>query len=82
MRGCNFGSLLALAALVAPAIAVDPFFVQLGAQSWLIGNEIWNLTQGPTYGVKLWYKGRDCVGRASGHYASACTSICNYPMSA
>ncbi|KAI1198264.1 rhamnogalacturonate lyase [Nemania serpens] len=47
-----------------------PFLNQVDSQTWVIGNELWNLTQGPKYGVKLFYKGHDCVGDAVGHYAS------------
>jgi hypothetical protein len=28
------------------------------------------MTQGPKYGVKLYYKDHDCVGNAVGHYVS------------
>ncbi|KAI3318893.1 rhamnogalacturonate lyase [Xylariaceae sp. AK1471] len=50
--------------------APGPFFSQVDSQTWTIGNELWNLTQGPQYGVKLFYKDHDCVGDAVGHYVS------------
>lgn len=65
--------------LVAPAAslfagvvsaATGPFLTAVDSQTWIIGNEIWNMTQGPKYGVKLYYKDHDCVGNAVGHYVS------------
>lgn len=50
--------------------ATGPFFTQVSDDSWVIGNEIWNLTQGATYGVQLYYQDHDCVGDAVGHYVS------------
>ncbi|KAK3941932.1 polysaccharide lyase [Diplogelasinospora grovesii] len=50
--------------------AAGPFLKTVDSQTWVIGNEIWNMTQGSIYGVKLYYKERDCVGRAVGHYVS------------
>jgi rhamnogalacturonan endolyase len=47
-----------------------PFLTPIGNQTWVIGNDVWNMTQGPQFGVKLYYKGRDCVGDAWGHYVS------------
>ncbi|KAL4867523.1 hypothetical protein BDV12DRAFT_171094 [Aspergillus spectabilis] len=47
-----------------------PFLDQVDNQTWVIGNELWNLTRGPQYGVKLFYKDHDCVGDAFGHYVS------------
>jgi rhamnogalacturonan endolyase len=55
-------------ALANIALAGDPFLVQHGS-SWVIGN-IWNVTIGLKYGRKLWYKGNELVGAASGHYVS------------
>ncbi|TRX88384.1 hypothetical protein FHL15_010697 [Xylaria flabelliformis] len=48
----------------------SPFLSQVADHTWIIGNEIWNLTQGPKYGVQLYYKDHDCVGGAVGHYVS------------
>ncbi|BCS19874.1 putative rhamnogalacturonase [Aspergillus puulaauensis] len=50
--------------------ARGPFLDQVDNNTWIIGNELWNLTQGPQYGVKLFYKDHDCVGDAFGHYVS------------
>jgi rhamnogalacturonan endolyase len=50
--------------------ATGPFLTQVGNFSWIIGNEVWNMTQGQIYGVSLNYKNRDCVGKAVGHYVS------------
>lgn len=54
--------------------AIGPFLEQVDNQTWIIGNEIWNLTQEVTYGVKLYYQDHDCVGDAVGHYVSYSTS--------
>lgn len=50
--------------------ATEPFLSQVNNETWVIGNELWNLTQQRTYGVKLFYKERDLVGDAVGHYVS------------
>ncbi|KAL1875696.1 hypothetical protein VTK73DRAFT_9951 [Phialemonium thermophilum] len=64
-------SLLASVCIASPVErATGPFLTPIGDQTWLIGNDVWSMTQGPTYGVKLMYKGRDCVGEAVGHYVS------------
>ncbi|KAI1343322.1 polysaccharide lyase family 4 protein [Xylariaceae sp. FL0016] len=55
--------------LASCATAADrPFLSQVDNETWVIGNEVWNMTQGRTYGVKLNYKDHDCVGGAAGHY--------------
>lgn len=50
--------------------ATGPFLTQVDNQTWIIGNDVWNVTQEVTYGVKLYYQDRDCVGGAVGHYVS------------
>jgi rhamnogalacturonan endolyase len=50
--------------------ATEPFLTQIDEDTWLIGNDLWNMTQQRTFGVKLMYKGKDCVGEAVGHYVS------------
>lgn len=47
-----------------------PFLEEVDGETWVIGNELWNMTQGRQYGVKLYYKDHDCVGDAVGHYVS------------
>lgn len=47
-----------------------PFLQQIDNSTWVIGNELWNVTQGQIYGTKLYYKDHDCVGDAVGHYVS------------
>jgi rhamnogalacturonan endolyase len=68
---------LAVASLLFSAIsahpskvATGPFLTQVDNTTWILGNDIWNVTQQQTYGVELMYKGRDCVGEAAGHYVS------------
>lgn len=46
------------------------FFKEVGNSTWVIGNDVWNVTQNLQYATKLWYKGKDRVGQAVGHYAS------------
>lgn len=43
---------------------------QVDNKTWIIGNDVWNMTQNYKYGTKLFYGGRDCVGNAVGHYVS------------
>jgi rhamnogalacturonan endolyase len=72
--------LLGLAGLVAAAPLEDrakkpkSFLKELGNSTWVIGNEIWNVTQNRQYANRLWYKGKDRVGDAVGHYVSYSTS--------
>lgn len=47
-----------------------PFLEEVDRETWVIGNELWNMTQGRQYGVKLYYQDHDCVGDAVGHYVS------------
>ncbi|KAI1155456.1 rhamnogalacturonate lyase [Nemania diffusa] len=66
---------LLIAATLASAVptkhhAPGPFLTQVDNQTWIIGNELWNVTQGHQYGVQLFYKDHDCVGDAVGHYVS------------
>ncbi|KAJ5995736.1 hypothetical protein N7481_002713 [Penicillium waksmanii] len=71
------GLLLAAASLLLSTInahpskpATGPFLTQVDNTTWVLGNEIWNVTQQQIYGVKLMYKEKDCVGEAVGHYVS------------
>ncbi|KAE9362659.1 polysaccharide lyase family 4 protein [Stipitochalara longipes BDJ] len=50
--------------------AAGPFFLKVNPIEHVIGNDIWNITIGPTYGTKLFYKNKDIVGDAQGHYLS------------
>ncbi|KAF3005903.1 hypothetical protein E8E13_009549 [Curvularia kusanoi] len=51
------------------ALAKGPFLQQITSSQWIIGNDIWNVTQGPTYATNLQFQGSDAVGKAQGHYA-------------
>ncbi|KAK1504392.1 rhamnogalacturonate lyase [Colletotrichum costaricense] len=72
MRSSLFAA--ALGGLISNAFAAptqtEPFLRQVDNQTWIIGNDVWNMTQGLKYGVKLYYKDRDLVGNAVGHYVS------------
>lgn len=75
MKGLLSCASVLLAAALARAYplverADGPFLSQVDNETWVIGNELWNLTQQRTYGVKLFYKERDLVGDAVGHYVS------------
>lgn len=69
-------AVLAACAAAAPsesrtAKVPQSFLKEIGNSTWVIGNGIWNVTQGRQYGVKLMYKGKDRVGpKATGHYVS------------
>jgi hypothetical protein len=41
-----------------------------GDGTWIIGNDVWNMTQEKIYGSKLYYKDQELVGEATGHYVS------------
>ncbi|KAJ4984235.1 rhamnogalacturonate lyase [Stagonosporopsis vannaccii] len=71
--------LLGLAALAGSSLAAPleerakqpkSFFNEVGNSTWIIGNDVWNVTQNLQYANKLWYKGKDRVGQAVGHYVS------------
>lgn len=71
--------LLSLAALASAALAAPleerakqpkSFFKEVGNSTWVIGNDVWNVTQNLQYATQLWYKGKDRVGQAVGHYVS------------
>lgn len=71
--------LLSVAALVGSTFSLPlderakqpkSFFKEVGNSTWVIGNDIWNVTQNLQYATKLWYKGEDRVGQAVGHYVS------------
>jgi len=46
------------------------FLRQIDNSTWVFGNNLWNLTQGRQYATKLYYRDRDLVGEAVGHYVS------------
>ncbi|KAH8819826.1 polysaccharide lyase family 4, domain III-domain-containing protein [Xylogone sp. PMI_703] len=62
--------LCGLAAIPAALAGQGPFLKALDDGSHVIGNDIWNITIGQTYGTKLYYKGKDIIGEAVGHYVS------------
>jgi rhamnogalacturonan endolyase len=61
--------LFAAVATVRSALAKGPFLQQISSTQWVFGNDVWNLTQGPSYATKLQYQGSDAVKSAPGHYA-------------
>lgn len=59
-------------------VAQGPFLKQTSNSTWVLGNDIWNITQGPIYATKLFYQGEDAIGSAAGHYVGAgnyCSSV-------
>jgi len=68
-------SLIAALAAVNSVVAKGPFLQQVSSSEWIIGNDVWNLTQGATYATKLLYQGSDIVGQARGHYAGVGTYL-------
>ncbi|KFY34829.1 hypothetical protein V494_06435 [Pseudogymnoascus sp. VKM F-4513 (FW-928)] len=66
----RFSILASALAVAAQVHAKGPFLKTVGPEEHIIGNDIWNVTIGRQYGTKLFYKGRDIVGDAVGHYAS------------
>jgi hypothetical protein len=64
--------LLAFAFHLGQAVGNGPFLTQLDNQTWVFGNDLWNVTEGPYYATKLYSSilpGHDLVGTAYGHYA-------------
>ena len=53
------------------AVGRSSFLQQTSNNTWVLGNDIWNITQGPIYGTKLFYQGKDAIGGAAGHYVGA-----------
>lgn len=65
-------SLWAFAFHLGQAVGKGPFLTQLDNQTWVFGNDLWNVTEGPYYATKLYSSilpGHDLVGTAYGHYA-------------
>lgn len=67
----NMRAISVITALAAAktTLATGPFLKQVSSIQWIIGNNLWNLTQGATYATNLQYQGADAVGKAQGHYA-------------
>ncbi|KAF2822834.1 rhamnogalacturonate lyase precursor [Ophiobolus disseminans] len=66
----GLAALAAAAPLEQRAKKPKSFLKEVGNSTWIIGNEIWNVTQNRQYADQLWYKGKDRVGDAVGHYVS------------
>ncbi|KAF4468420.1 rhamnogalacturonate lyase [Fusarium albosuccineum] len=69
MRTLSFSLVAALGPLVGASRG--PFLESTGDGSWVIGNDLWNVAQGPVYAKNLFWEGvpgEDLVGSASGHY--------------
>ena len=66
-------SLFTVLTAARTALAKGPFLQQVTSSKWVIGNDIWNLTQGPTYATNLYFQGSNAVGKAQGHYAGVGT---------
>ncbi|KKK17913.1 hypothetical protein P175DRAFT_0481919 [Aspergillus ochraceoroseus IBT 24754] len=64
------GAVAALAALAIGVQARGPFLQTVNDTTHVIGNDLWNVTIGLQYGVKLYYKNKDLVANAVGHYVS------------
>ena len=71
----------ALALLGAGTVQAKPFLQKINDTAHVIGNDLWNVTIGRQYGVKLFYKDTDLVGDAWGHYVSYSTSPSLGPLS-
>ncbi|KAI9738374.1 MAG: hypothetical protein M1834_008877 [Cirrosporium novae-zelandiae] len=63
-----FKALPGLASIIGCAAASGPFLQTVDSSSWVIGNDLWNITIGKYYGTKLYYKDNDLIGDAYGHY--------------
>ena len=61
--------LVGFLAAVKLSLAKGPFLQQVSSTQWVIGNDLWNVTQGSIYAANLQYQGSDAVKGAAGHYA-------------
>lgn len=64
--------LLGMALFAGYGACKGPFLTQVDTQTWVFGNDLWNVTEGKNYATKLFSSilpGHDLVGGASGHYA-------------
>ena len=70
MVGIMLDAILGLMLTTLPVAVAQsgPFLKQLNGTNWVIGNDLWNITQGPVYATKLYYDGSDAIGSAKGHY--------------
>ena len=53
----------------APVTERGPFLDQINSTHWMFGNDLWNVTQGPSYAINLQYQGSDVVNSAVGDHA-------------
>lgn len=66
-----YNPLVVAAALAAVSVhANGPFLQTVDESTHVIGNDLWNMTLGRTFGTKLYYKDHDLVGNSWGHYVS------------
>ncbi|KAF2740570.1 rhamnogalacturonate lyase-like protein [Polyplosphaeria fusca] len=77
LRVILFVALLANTVARATRSQPESFLEQIEDTTWVLGNRLWNLTQGRQYGTKLWYNGKDLVGNAVGHYVSYNGACCD-----
>lgn len=61
--------LVSVAAAIGCVAKTAPFLKEINSTHWVIGNDLWNVTQGPIYATNLQYQGSDAVRTAAGHYA-------------
>jgi rhamnogalacturonan endolyase len=59
---------LCLLGFLAATARCDLFLNQVDKSTWVFGNAIFNVTQGPVYATKVYYRGLELVGSAVGHY--------------
>lgn len=48
--------------------ARGPFLEQVDALTWVFGNDLFNVTQSESFATKVYYRGKELVGTAKGHY--------------
>ncbi|THC93613.1 hypothetical protein EYZ11_006897 [Aspergillus tanneri] len=66
----NIGVFCAVLTGILVVQAKGPFLHKLNETTHIIGNDLWNVTIGHQYGVKLFYRETDLVGNAWGYYVS------------
>lgn len=72
MKGLFFQAALLLNLLSLATAA--PLFTKVDSETWIFGNKLWNVTQKGKNARPLYYKNKELVGNAQGHYYSSSKS--------
>ncbi|KFX98823.1 hypothetical protein O988_04190 [Pseudogymnoascus sp. VKM F-3808] len=62
-------------------VTAAPFFTKVDSETWIFGNELWNVTQKGKNAKPLYYKKKELVGNAQGHYYSSSNTTSDFTIS-